>query len=110
MATRDFLYRTKDGEMLDWICWMHYGPRTRLMDAALATDPRLAGAGLALEEAILPLMQYAPDHLRGVVEAVLDANPGLAARGEVLPAGVEIRLPELDQQVEDTGVVHLWDD
>jgi phage tail protein X len=30
----------------------------------------------------------------GNVEAVLKANPGLAARGAVLPAGVSILLPD----------------
>jgi phage tail protein X len=30
----------------------------------------------------------------GIAETVLEMNPGLAAYGEVLPAGVEILLPE----------------
>jgi phage tail protein X len=32
---------------------------------------------------------------RGSTEAVLAANPGLAALGPTLPAGVEIELPDL---------------
>jgi phage tail protein X len=52
-------YRTSDGDMVDRICWKHYG-RTA-----------------------------------GTVEAVLEANPGLAARGPVLPAGVIINLPDI---------------
>ncbi len=64
-------YRCRQGDMLDWICWKHYG-RTR--DA---------------------------------VEAVLEANAGLADYGPVLPAGLEITLPDLSL-AEDTDVVRLW--
>lgn len=42
----------------------------------------------------------------GQVEAVLAANPGLAARDPVLPAGVLITLPTLEAQ-GDTKV-RLW--
>lgn len=38
---------------------------------------------------------------------ILDANPGLAARGPVLPAGVEIELPDLPPPAPAT--VKLWD-
>ncbi|MDE0623837.1 MAG: tail protein X [Bryobacterales bacterium] len=31
----------------------------------------------------------------GTVEAMLQANPGLAGRGPVLPAGMRIELPDL---------------
>ena len=66
------IYRCKDGDMLDWICWKYYG--------------RQAGA----------------------VEAVLEANSGLADRGPVYPAGLEITLPDLPASNE-TDVVRLWD-
>jgi phage tail protein X len=65
-------YRSKDGDMVDAICWRYYG--------------RTAGA----------------------VEAVLDANPGLADRGPVLDAGVVIELPDLPEPEPDQGV-SLWD-
>ena len=45
----------------------------------------------------------------GAVEAVLDANPGLADRGPVLPAGVRIKLPELEEAPSSSGAVRLWD-
>ena len=44
---------------------------------------------------------------RGAVEAVLAANPGLAAMGPVLPAGVEILLPELPPP--GPPIARLWD-
>lgn len=45
----------------------------------------------------------------GAAEAVLDANPGLADRGPVLPAGVRIGLPELDETPPGSGTVRLWE-
>jgi len=66
------LYRSQEGDMVDWICWKHYG--------------RQAGA----------------------VEAVLDANPGLAKLGPVLPAGTIIELPVLPDPSRN-GTVRLWD-
>lgn len=64
---------TSEGDMLDAVCSLHYGP------------------------------------LPGAVEAVLEANPGLAGRGPVLPPGVRIELPELDPAPPDSGTVRLWD-
>ncbi|MFV3316456.1 tail protein X [Pseudomonas sp. NY15374] len=45
----------------------------------------------------------------GVVEAVLDANPGLADHGAVLPAGLLITLPELQTAAPERPMVNLWD-
>lgn len=43
----------------------------------------------------------------GVIEKILLANPGLAARGPVLPAGITITLP--DPEPEPAPVVtRLW--
>ncbi|GAB6176176.1 tail protein X [Desulfobaculum senezii] len=44
----------------------------------------------------------------GTVEAVLEANPGLADKGPVLAAGVAIFLPDLPDPEPDEGV-SLWD-
>ena len=45
----------------------------------------------------------------GVVEAVLDANPGLADRGPVLPSGLLVNLPELQAAAPERQMVNLWD-
>ncbi|WP_153785689.1 tail protein X [Pseudomonas sp. EMN2] len=45
----------------------------------------------------------------GVVEQVLDANPGLADQGPVLPAGLLVILPELQAAAPDRPMVQLWD-
>ena len=45
----------------------------------------------------------------GYVEAVYDANRGLAALGAILPAGVVIVLPEVVTASQADAVVRLWD-
>jgi len=66
-------YRTRDDDVLDRICWRHYGREDALV-------------------------------------RVLDANPGLADRGPVLPAGLVIELPELpDAGADADAPVRLWD-
>ncbi|MGN2381297.1 tail protein X [Pseudomonas juntendi] len=45
----------------------------------------------------------------GVVEAVLDANPGLADQGPVLPAGLLVTLPEQQMTAPEQQMVSLWD-
>ncbi len=42
-----------------------------------------------------------------ITERLLEANPGLAARGPILPAGIVIQLPELDTAQAKEGV-RLW--
>lgn len=44
----------------------------------------------------------------GVTEQVLDANPGLAALGPVLPVGTRVTLPDVPARAS-TNVVNLWD-
>lgn len=46
-------------------------------------------------------------HLNGSVEAVLDANQGLADEPQPFRAGVLIQLPELPIRTE--AMVQLWD-
>lgn len=45
----------------------------------------------------------------GVTEAVLDANPGLAELGPVIPHGTAVTLPDAAPQAEQRQVVNLWD-
>ncbi len=45
----------------------------------------------------------------GVTEAVLDANPGLADLGAVIPHGTAVTLPDAAPQAEQRQVVNLWD-
>ncbi len=68
MAT---VYRTRDGDVLDDICYAHYGT----------------------EQAVIQ---------------VLNANSGLSELGGVYSAGVEITLPDIELQKEETEA-SLWD-
>lgn len=45
----------------------------------------------------------------GVVEDALDANPGLAAQGAVLPMGAEVILPDQAPAAAPTPLLQLWD-
>ncbi len=45
----------------------------------------------------------------GAVEAVLEANPGLADLGPVIPANTKILLPDLPAPVTEIAVISLWD-
>lgn len=44
-----------------------------------------------------------------VTEAVLDANPGLADLGTVLPHGTQVLLPDVAPQAQEQQMVSLWD-
>ena len=52
----------------------------------------------------------AAGRLRGYVEATLDANPGLAGLGVILPRGTVVRLPEFVVEEQATAVRRLWDE
>jgi len=45
----------------------------------------------------------------GVTEAVLNANPGLADLGPILPTGQQVAMPEVSEQAEQQTAINLWD-
>lgn len=45
----------------------------------------------------------------GITEAVLEANPGLAALGPIIPHGYLITLPDVVSKVTQQATVNLWD-
>ncbi|WP_460115370.1 tail protein X [Pseudomonas sp. H2_D02] len=45
----------------------------------------------------------------GVTEAVLEANPGLADYGPILPQGLAVRMPEAQTAAPQRQMVNLWD-
>ncbi len=48
-------------------------------------------------------------HQDGTAEAVIDANPGLAALGPILPLGTVIVLPTIEAPSPENSLVRLWD-
>lgn len=64
----------------------------------------LSSDGQTVDEIVFA---YYGDTSGGIVEAVLEANAGLAALGPFLPAGVQIILPDRDLEQEPQGVP-LW--
>ncbi|MDV6249247.1 tail protein X [Wolbachia endosymbiont of Diaphorina citri] len=65
-------YLTKEKDMLDYICWEHYG------------------------------------FTSGVVEVVLEKNPGLAEYGSFLPAGLKITLPVREKPLQKS-TLKVWE-
>lgn len=45
----------------------------------------------------------------GVTEAVLEANPGLAEQGAIIPHGTAVHLPDVPASTENHRVIQLWD-
>ena len=43
------------------------------------------------------------------VEATLDANPGLAAKGTILPMGTAVTLPDTTSASATQPIIQLWD-
>lgn len=70
----DIQYVTKQGDMIDAVCFKHYGTTSR-----------------------------------GVVEAVLEANIGLADEGATLDPGIVIVLPDFGgNEKESDQPIRLW--
>jgi len=45
----------------------------------------------------------------GTVEAVLEANPGLADLGAIIPHGTAVFMPDVPMSNESHRVIQLWD-
>jgi phage tail protein X len=45
----------------------------------------------------------------GVTEAILDANPGVASVGAVLPMGTVLVVPEAASGGDEVKTINLWD-
>jgi phage tail protein X len=43
------------------------------------------------------------------MEDVIAANPGLASLGPVLPSGLIIELPEIEDTAQERPTIRLWD-
>ena len=48
------------------------------------------------------------DQSQGYIEAVLNANPRLADIGPILPAGIEIELPDFPALTIANDTLRLW--
>lgn len=72
MASAPTIWRSRDGDTVDLICWRAYGRRP------------------------------------GAIEAVLDANPGLADHAMLLPVGTRVVLPAAPAQALPV-LQKLWD-
>ena len=60
-------------------------------------------------ETVDSLVDRALGKTSGSVEAVLEANPGLADLGLFLPHGTKVVLPIAAQVADETPIIQLWD-
>ena len=100
-------YRTKQDETLDWICWQYYVKEVTLSAAALAADSKLLNNMQFMDMGFL-LNAQSDDNIRGAVEQVLQVNPGLASYPLNLPAGLEIQLPDLPDNLVVSDTLNIW--
>lgn len=61
-------YVTRDGDMLDWICWRHYGRSAGAVEAVLAANPGLADLGPVYAAGLTIALPDLPD--AGEIETV----------------------------------------
>jgi phage tail protein X len=67
---------------------------------------KVAGDGVSVD--LLVWRKYRRP-MPGLVERVLDINPGLAALGPILPVGTLVKLPTVKPPpVPELAVVRLW--
>lgn len=46
---------------------------------------------------------------RDLTEAILEANPGLAGLGPLLPIGTKVVVPDVAEEATAPATVNLWD-
>ncbi|WP_027390858.1 tail protein X [Chrysiogenes arsenatis] len=61
------LYRTSDGDMLDWICYQHYGRTAGAVEAVLVANPGLSARGPVLSAGVLLVLPVLPPQENTVV-------------------------------------------
>lgn len=55
------------------------------------------------------VFRYYGDTDNGIVETVLESNPGLSDVGPLLPAGIDIELPDRPATAPAKNLTRLWD-
>jgi phage tail protein X len=104
------IYRTKQNECLDYICWKYYFKST-ILDSLLAQEPEnYDPAQDVLDIFNIGTMNGRTDEEMGkIVNRVLEVNPGLINQGIFLPSGLNIDLPEIEDIITASKIVQLWD-
>jgi phage tail protein X len=111
------LFRTRDGDVLDWICWKHYLQRSDLINTAINSFSGHAELlrdteQMADDIAGMSLDTSSASSLSPIVSIVLEANPDLVLKGPIFDSGIHIVLPVIDTEELDEideEVINLWD-
>nr|VFJ68701.1 MAG: P2-like prophage tail protein X [Candidatus Kentron sp. DK] len=59
-------YRTKNGDVLDYLCWKHYGQQAGAVERVLEANRGLAGYGPVLPAGILITLPSLPEPVQEV--------------------------------------------
>ncbi len=105
------LYRTKQNDVLDDVCWRHYILNTVLNNMNYNQLVNETNSSI-LEEAKYMLVQQGPsESLDPMIDLVLKSNPHLLTLPLSLPEGVLIHLPVLEERMVEhiENVISLWD-
>lgn len=104
------IYRTKQNELLDYICWKHYYKST-LLDSILAQESEYYDPGQEILDIfnICTMNGRTDEQMGKIVNKVLEVNPGLIDHGIFLPSGLDIYLPEIEDIATAGEIVQLWD-
>ncbi|MBT8421260.1 MAG: tail protein X [Gammaproteobacteria bacterium] len=103
------IYKTRDGDVLDQICWKRYGQTMKRMQTAMKIDPSYVQSLTESMDEFDTLGSSSSVNMEGVVEKVMEANPGLVNEGPVFSSGIEIVLPDLTDEIGEKEVDRLWD-
>ena len=97
------------------MCWTIFAgtiiPKQHLKNSVVLQEPEILNDVEEIESFtdVMDLSDNLDNRLNGIVEIVLEKNPGLADYGPILPAGVAILLPDISESEDDTvPVIQLW--
>jgi len=102
-------YLTSEGDVLDWICWKYYFQQLNLSAAAFANNSSELDPETTLKASTIISGYQSNEEFSSVVEMVWKANPSLVDKDLLLPSGISIVLPDIQNDVIEDNSIKLWD-
>lgn len=72
MASAPTPWRSRDGDMIDLICWLHYGRRAGVVEAVLGANPGLSDLPPMLPAGTIIMLPAAPAEVLPVLQKLWD--------------------------------------
>ncbi|MES2141905.1 MAG: tail protein X [Pseudomonadota bacterium] len=96
----NYYFTSTNDETLDYICWRHYIRNDLLRSAANPFN-------IPILNNFLNMFSAEDSGINGIIEKVLEANPGLSNYLH-LPPGLEVVLPDIKELPVDQSLQDLW--